>query len=144
MQVEVIRTDDANQEKAVLTVVEETAEVLQAVELLRGEMRSVIGIKEQKNYAIEAKAIYYVEIVDNKCFLYTKNDVFESKERLYELEGRLPESFMRCSKSMIVNLKKIRNVRGEMNGRILATMLNEEEVIIARSYVKEMKRRLGL
>ena len=45
---------------------------------------------------------------------------------------------------MIVNLRKIRNVSAEPGGRMVAVLLNGERVIISRSYVKEIKRRLGI
>ena len=51
---------------------------------------------------------------------------------------------MRCSKSMIINLKKIKSVKSEIGGRMNATLLSKEVIIISRSYVKEMKRRLEL
>ena len=51
---------------------------------------------------------------------------------------------MRISKSMIVNLRKIQNVSAEPGGRMMAVLLNTERVIISRSYVKEIKRRLGI
>ena len=54
------------------------------------------------------------------------------------------QSAMRISKSMIVNLRKIQNVCAEPGGRMVAVLLNGERVIISRSYVKEIKRRLGI
>nr|MCR4587931.1 LytTR family transcriptional regulator [Lachnospiraceae bacterium] len=69
---------------------------------------------------------------------------FESKKRLYELEEELGGLFMRCSKAMILNLKKVKNVHSEMSGRLNATLLNDETVVISRGYVKDIKRRLGI
>ena len=45
---------------------------------------------------------------------------------------------------MIINIRKIKSVKSEINGRMTAELLNGEQVIIARSYVKELKERLGL
>ena len=45
---------------------------------------------------------------------------------------------------MIINLKKIKNVKSQISGRVDATMLNDEIVVISRGYVKEIKRRLGI
>ncbi len=33
--------------------------------------------------------ILYIESVDRKCFVYTKDNVFETTKRLYELEQQL-------------------------------------------------------
>ena len=97
-----------------------------------------------KTYIIKASAVYYIESVDKKSFVYTKQGCYDTKYRLYELEVMLGGYFMRCSKSMIINLKKVRNVKSQISGRIDATLLNDEVVVISRGYVKEVKRRLGI
>ncbi|MBP5774558.1 MAG: LytTR family transcriptional regulator DNA-binding domain-containing protein, partial [Clostridiales bacterium] len=47
-------------------------------------------------------------------------------------------------KSMIVNLRKVRNVKSQISGRIDATLINDEVVVISIGYAKEVKRRLGI
>ena len=56
----------------------------------------------------------------------------------------LSYDFFRCSKAMIVNIKKIASVKAEFNARMRAVLLNGEEVIISRNYVKDLKGKLGL
>ena len=63
---------------------------------------------------------------------------------LNELEEILSSRFLRCAKAMIVNIRKIRSVKGEINGRMRAELLNGEQIIISRGYVKELKERLGV
>ena len=43
---------------------------------------------------------------------------------------------------MIVNMRKIKAVKSELGGRMNATLLNGEVIVISRSYVKELKQRL--
>ena len=88
--------------------------------------------------------IYYIESVDKRTFVYTKDNCLEVQYRLYELETMLSRNFFRAAKAMIINMRKIKSVRAELNGRMTAELLNGERVIIARSYVKELKERLGL
>ena len=82
--------------------------------------------------------------MDKHTYIYTRDDCFESRGRLYELEEKLGTYYVRISKSMIVNLRKVRNVSAEPGGRMVAVLLNNERVIISRSYVKDIKRRLGI
>ena len=87
------------------------------------------------------KDILYVEAVGEKIFAYTKEDVFEVKRRLYELEADLvPYKFIRCSKSFLICLLKVESIRPALNGRYLACMENGEEVIISRKYAKYVKK----
>lgn len=144
MQVHIEKVSSKDEEQAVIKAVEITDEIKGAVELLEGEAKGFAVSRNGQTYIIKASAVYYIESVDKKTFVYTKQGCYDTKYRLYELEVMLGGYFMRCSKSMIINLKKIRNVRSQISGRIDATLLNDEVVVISRGYVKEVKRRLGI
>ena len=143
MQVIVERVNSKEEEQAVIKAVEITDEIRGAIELLEGESKG-FAVSRDGQVFIKASAVYYIESVDKKTFVYTKQGCYDCKYRLYELEVMLGGYFMRCSKSMIINLKKIKNVKSQISGRVDATMLNDEIVVISRGYVKEVKRRLGI
>ncbi|MBR3248402.1 MAG: LytTR family transcriptional regulator DNA-binding domain-containing protein [Clostridiales bacterium] len=144
MQVHLEKVNSKDEEQAVIKAFEITDEIKGAIELLEGESKGFAVSREGKTYIIRASAVYYIESVDKKTFVYTKQGCYDCKYRLYELETMLGGYFMRCSKSMIINLRKVRNVRSQISGRIDATLLNDEVVVISRGYVKEVKKRLGL
>ncbi|MDU1055421.1 LytTR family DNA-binding domain-containing protein [Clostridium baratii] len=83
--------------------------------------------------------IYYLEYVNRSVFIYTEKNVYEIKEPLYRLEKQLPSFFARCSKSMIVNTRRIKEFSSSLNGNIIARLLNEEKIVISRRYVKAIK-----
>ena len=144
MRVEIELVTKIEQEVAKISTMELTDSVKQAKQLLECNAKEIPAVKDEKTYLIEPNKIYYVESIDNKSFVYTKDDCFEVKYKLYELEQILDYRFFRCSKSMICNVKKIRSVKAEYNAKMVATLLNEEEIVINRSYVKELKKRLGM
>lgn len=89
--------------------------------------------------------ILYFESVDNRTFLYTKDDVMEIKRRLYELEIILSEKdFIRISKSQIININKVKSLRPEINRTILATMCNGEQLYISRKYAPAIRRLISI
>jgi len=91
------------------------------------------------------KEVYYFEAVDNKVFLYLEKDVYETKQKLYELEERFRGTdFVRVSKSAILNLSKVKSLSPAFNGRFEATMKNGEKLIVSRAYVSILKEKLGL
>ena len=49
---------------------------------------------------------------------------------------------MRISKSVVVNLMKIKALKPAMNGRFSAVLSNGEEVIISRKYVPCLKEKI--
>ena len=101
----------------------------------------VHGYKNDKLYRLSLSDIYYFEVVDGVSFLYTQNEVFRAKEKLYESVSAKSYLF-RCSKSMILNADKIDYVRPSVSGRFEAVLLNGEIVIVSRKYVSELKRLL--
>lgn len=144
MQVTFEGVENKEQESAIIRAVSMTAEIQSAIDLLESGNDSIAVTKDDKKYLCKVNAIYYVESVDKRTYVYTKDTCYESKLRLYELEELLGKYYARCSKSMIINLKKLRHVNSELGGRMIATLLNDEEVVISRSYVKEIKRRLDI
>lgn len=144
MLVEYEQVHSPEEEKAVIRAMEKTTEIQNAIELLEGNAGSIAVTKDGKTYMCKPAAIYYVESVDKRSYVYTKDDCYETKFRLYELEGILGGYFVRCSKAMIINLRKVKAVQSDLGGRLVTTLLNGEEIIISRSYVKEIKRRLDL
>ena len=94
---------------------------------------------------IDAGDIYYFEGVDNKVFLYLEQDVFEVRYKLYEIEAEYENTdFFRASKSVIINLSKVRQFAPDFGGRFEAQMMNGEKLIISRQYVPVLKKRLGM
>ena len=136
--------DSPEKEEALIKAQSNTEDIKAAIEILEGGKRRLPLIKEGETVLLDTSLFYYIESVDKRSFVYTKEDCFESRLRLYELEDLLGAYFLRISKSMIVNLKKINGVKSDLSGRMEATMLNGEKIIISRSYVKEIKRRLDL
>lgn len=90
---------------------------------------------------IDLNDILYFESVDNKSFVYTADKVLSTSLKLYELEEKLSESdFFRCSKSVIVNVRKIVRLKPELTRNILATLSTGEIVVISRRYAADFKK----
>ena len=144
MKVTFEQVDSVEKEEATIRAIELNKDIQTAIDLLEGGIGKISATKDGKTFLIKHGAIYYAESVDKRTYVYTKDDCYETKERLYELEESLGIFCARVSKSMVVNLKKVQNVTSEFGGRMVATMLNGEELVVSRSYVKDIKRRLGL
>ena len=144
MRVRFEQVDSPEKEEALIRAQIKSDDIKAAIEILEGNQRKIPLIKDGNNVFIDVSALYYIESVDKKSFVYTKQNCYETRLRLYELEETLGAYFLRVSKSMIVNLRKIKGVKSDISGRMEATLLNDEKIVISRSYVKEIKRRLDL
>lgn len=122
-----------------------TAEIEQLVSAFALIDATITGKKNEEFHFIPLQQIYYFEAVENKVVFYTKDESYETNIRLYELEERLSNApFARVSKSAIVNLKKISAIRPDQNSRLMATLLSGDKVLVSRSFVSEIKKKLGV
>ncbi len=137
--------DPAEDEQIVIRCHEITDEVLSLVGKLKKSESVLLGMKDGETFRIPLKDVYYIESVDNKTFICAQKSVFESRQKLYEFEElTVGTKLFRCSKSMILNIAKIRSVAASVNGRFEAKLINGEIVIISRQYVPDLKKRLGM
>ena len=112
---------------------------------LNGAKQKLALYNDSKIVLLEPSDILYFESVDDKVFAYTKDNVFESKSKLYALEEELSKTdFFRASKAQIVNVNKIKSIAPAFNGRFEALLENDYKIIISRNYVPELKKLLGL
>ncbi len=122
-----------------------TPDVEKVLSVLRMMDMQIAARKGDEMHILDAAGVLYVEAVDRETFLYTQGNVYESELKLYELENQLgSKGFFRVSKSCIINLKKIKSLKAEINRRILVTMVNGEQIIVSRMYADELRKRLGV
>ena len=75
----------------------------------------------------------------------TTQGVYDLKERLYELEGKLDRhTFVRISHSELVNLERITALDLSLTGTIRMTLAGDTVCYVSRRYVKKIKEALGL
>ena len=86
--------------------------------------------------------ILYADCADGRVFAYTQEDVWEIHQTLTALEAA-NEMVLRCGKSAVINVGKIRSLLSELNGRLIAVLENGERVMIARRYARMLKERIG-
>lgn len=119
--------------------------VLGMLTRLRMFDRKVTGSSEGRMRVVKAEDVLYVESVDKRTFIYLPDEVLETSLRLYEMEERLADcDFLRIAKGCVVNFRKIVALEPDINGRIVATMENSEQVVISRRYAPDVKRKLGM
>lgn len=106
---------------------------------------TITAFQDNKISRIQPDDVFYIESVDNKVFLYTDKEVYEIRQKLYEIESLYQGfDYFRASKSIIVNLNKIHYLSPVLGSRLEATLINGEKLIISRQYVVALKHLLEL
>lgn len=122
-----------------------TPEIEKILATLRILNEQLMVMKEDETYILDVSKIIYVEAVERKTFVYTQEEVYESKLKLYEMEERLVEcGFFRVSKSCLVHLRYIKSLKNDINRKIRLTLESGEQIMVSRQYADEIKRRLGV
>lgn len=133
------------EDQIVIRCREMSKELLQLIHNLKTQKQMIIGLDGSDIHRLDSDDIYYFEAVDNKVFIYCREKVFDSKYKLYEIEELFEGSdFLRISKSVILNLKRISFLSPAFSGRLEASLDNDEKVIISRQYVPDLKKKLML
>ena len=78
MQVKLEKVDSPEKEEALIKAQTNTDDIKAAIELLEGGKRKLPLIKDGETVLLETTAFYYIESVDKRTFVYSKNDCFES------------------------------------------------------------------
>jgi hypothetical protein len=86
---------------------------------------------------LDPKDIYYLDHIDRKLFAYTRNGVFRLMNTLASCEEMLWNyGFVRVSKSNLINIFKIKQLKPDLNMKVYASFDNGERICINRSYKK--------
>lgn len=80
--------------------------------------------KKEEIFKIKSDDIYYIETSRDKLLVHTRNEIYEYKNRLYELEKILPSKFIRISKSTILNLEMVMSYNPMFNGLMKVKLNN--------------------
>lgn len=105
-----------------------------------GDANKITGYGEHRElYRISTDEILYFEAVGEKVFAYTEQEIYEIKNRLYQIEEKVNSyDFTRASKSMLVNTDRISSIASISGSRGKIMMDNGEAVIASRMYYKPL------
>lgn len=145
MKFKIEEINQNEEEEVIIRCHQMTEEVLSMIHLLKSSENIIIGHSDDKIHRIHIKSVYYLESVDNRVYIYCKDQVYESKQKLYEIEEQYGDQLLlRISKSIILNIRKIKYVTPAYSGRLEACLDNGEKQIISRQYVAALKKKLGI
>lgn len=122
---------------------ETVAQIEAAVEgILKGSSAMRLTIRDTE-YFIPKSDILYFETEDGVVKAHTAERIFTSDKKLFELEETLPPTFLRVSKSCIVNVSRIEAIRKNPLGASEVFLRGtEKKVYASRLYYKTLREKL--
>lgn len=120
---------------------EEVARLQQLI--LEQKMMPLTFYKDRSEYFVDVSEILFFETDGEKIYGHTREEAYEVRQKLYELEEILPISFCRISKSTIVNAKQIYSIEKSFSGTSTVNFYQtHKQVHVSRHYYQLLKERL--
>ena len=120
---------------------EEVARLQQLI--LEQNMTPLTFYKDRSEYFVDVLEILFFETDGEKIYGHTREEAYEVRQKLYELEEILPIAFCRISKSTIVNAKQIYSIEKSFSGTSTVNFYQtHKQVHVSRHYYQLLKERL--
>lgn len=131
-------------ESAVFNIFEVTPSIEKAISFLKESNYTIIAqnIDTEEFVQLKILDILYLEYLERRIFLYTKNSTLTTKDSLSNFSKTLPNEFVQISKSTIVNSLHIKAFAAQKNGNLTLKTVENEKLIVSRRYVANVKKTL--
>ena len=135
---------DSDHEEGIWIYAHEKTELIEQIErLVVEDVEKIVGYQNGSFCYLTAEDIYCVTVEANKVYAVTESERWLLKQRLYQLEALLGDSFMKINQSCLVNVKKIRRFDTSFSASLTVTMKNGYRDYVSRRQLRAVKERMG-
>ena len=94
-------------------------------------------------YFVRKQDILFFETVDGRVKAHTADGMYDTRYKLFELEEIMPASFLRVSKSCILNSAAVRTLSHNLAGASRVTFHGSEKIVyVSRAYYKILREKI--
>ncbi|WP_164508300.1 LytTR family DNA-binding domain-containing protein [Companilactobacillus kedongensis] len=122
---------------------DELKQIVDKIKHIESEFSQINGYINETVYSLDLKEILFFETNERNVYAHTKNNAFLIHYRLYELDNNLPDSFLRVSKSAIINVDEIISLSRSVTGNLVQFKNTYKTIYVSRRFLKELKNRLN-
>lgn len=122
---------------------EEIRQLQISIEELVVNTQCIPALQGKKEIYLSVSKILFFETSDATIYAHTKDDMYETSYKLYELEDLLPGYFIRISKSSIANIQQILSINRNLTASSIINFQDTyKQAYVSRHYFKLLKTRL--
>ena len=104
----------------------QVAAVQRAVRDVTNASEKILLYKGNTEYYVTLSKILFFETDENGISAHTRDEMYQTRYKLYELEDMLPGVFMRVSKSTILNTDQIFSIDRNLTASSVVAFLNTQ------------------
>ena len=143
MKFTVILTSEREDE--VIVYAKEKNSLVKSIEDLVNGADNYFTVQNERGIKrITEKEAYCFYIEDKKVYVLTEKEKLLLKMRLYSIEEKLSEDFIKINQSTVINIKKIQRFDVSVTGTLKVVLKNGYTDYVSRRRIKNVKERLVL
>ena len=135
--------DKNHEEEVIIYSHRRNALVEQLERLVNAQEVELIGYKEQEAVRLDLPDVFCFICENNKVYAITEKEKYKIKLRLYQLEERLPQNFVKLNQSCIGNISNIQRFKASFGGSLSVEFKNGYCDYVSRRQLKIVKERFG-
>ncbi len=117
--------------------------IQKAVQEAADEGETLLVFGEDKEYYLPLSEVLFFETEGSMVYAHTRDNMYAARYRLYELEKLLPHTFMRVSKSAILNVSSVYSITRSIASSCLVEFQDtHKQVYVSRYYYKPLRQQL--
>lgn len=132
------------EEKIIIYAKEESSLVQEIKQLAEGAKNDLFGYAEDEIVKLNPADICYISVIGGKVYATVGKEKYLLKERLYLLEEKLPECFVKINQSCLANIKKTERFDTSISGTLKIRFKNGDTDYVSRRQLRAVKERLGI
>ena len=143
MKVRIEISDDGEEEVVIRarSLSDEVRRISEAAEKIAGGEAQLSLTDGKREYFVPLSELLFFETEGGHLTAHTADRMFYTSLKLYELESVLPRTFVRASKSCVVNTARISSIsRNPMGASETCFTGSYKKVYISRSYYKSVRQ----
>lgn len=136
---------NSEREDEVIVYAKEKNSLVKSIEDLVNGADNYFTVQNERGIKrITEKEAYCFYIEDKKVYALTEKEKLLLKMRLYSIEEKLSEDFIKINQSTVINIKKIQRFDVSVTGTLKVVLKNGYTDYVSRRRIKNVKERLGL
>ena len=145
MKVRIEFMDDSIEDEVIIrcsSLTDEVQAIQRAVSEIASGKQKFVFYRGETEYYLSLDEVLFFETDDREINAYTRDNVYKTKYKLYELVDMLPGYFMRVSKSTILNTRQIYSMTKSLSSCMVEFKNTHKQVYVSRNYYKTLKDKL--
>ncbi|RBR29583.1 LytTR family DNA-binding domain-containing protein [Enterococcus cecorum] len=139
MKVTVQYNQQLLKDELLISACEQSPSLTRIVDFAEKELFYVIGLRKKEKVRIDLKNIQRIYSANKQVFCVANGQEYQLSERLYQLQEKLPNSFVQISRTEIIQIQTVEKFAITKSGIIEIIFTDGQKTSASRRYLKKVR-----